>query len=80
MNSEYLSSTAPTTSKTEINYTYEKLDTTLNKLTALQYHIGPQTDKKYPTYLRDDAIIVNNVSNPTSGTVKGSSWNIRGGA
>ncbi|MDQ0199322.1 SH3 domain-containing protein [Neobacillus ginsengisoli] len=80
VHSEYLAIKAPATVKKDINYTYENLNMTLNEMTAIQYHSGPQTDKQYHTYLREDALIVNNPSNPVSGIVKGSGWNIRGGA
>lgn len=40
----------------------------------------PQTDKRYDAFISADALIVNNTTNPTSATVRGtSSWNVRGG-
>ena len=40
---------------------------------------NPQTDTKYTTYIREDALLIQDKSNPTSGVVKGSGWNVRGG-
>ena len=41
---------------------------------------NPQTDQKYTTYIREDALKTNNQTNPTSGVVQGSGWRVRGGA
>ena len=58
----------------------QQYEITLDEMVQAQMKVNPQTDKKYATYIREDALILNNRSNPTMGTVKGSTWNIRGGA
>ena len=66
-------------SNQKINLMYTEYDTTLDELTQIQMKANPQTDTKYTTYIREDALLIQDKSNPTSGVVKGSGWNVRGG-
>ncbi|MFC4322751.1 SH3 domain-containing protein [Litchfieldia salsa] len=58
-----------------INY-----DFSLEQLTNLQMKVNPKTDKKYPAFIREDALVLNNDELPSFGTVNGNSWNVRSGA
>ncbi|MCJ7842283.1 SH3 domain-containing protein [Lederbergia sp. NSJ-179] len=57
---------------------YSKYDLTLDEFVNIQMKANPQTDTKYHTYIREDALAVNSKSNV--GTVQGNGWNVRGGA
>ncbi|WP_299087026.1 SH3 domain-containing protein [uncultured Metabacillus sp.] len=77
---QYLSTTKPyqpNTSNEEVEKISEQYDITLSDLTLAQMAANPQTDKKYNTYIREDALTL---INSTTAKVKGSSWNVRGGA
>ncbi|MBP3039848.1 glucosaminidase domain-containing protein, partial [Bacillaceae bacterium Marseille-Q3522] len=50
----------------------------IDEMVANQLSANPQTDKNYDVYIRSDALILD-PSNPSRGTVDGSSWNVRGG-
>ena len=52
----------------------------LNEVVQLQMKKNPQTDKDYRTYVRADALKVDNEENPTKGIALGAEWNVRGGA
>ena len=60
----------------QVNYS-----NTLSELVQLQFNAGtrPQTDKNYRTYVREDALTVDNEKNPTKGIAKGADWIVRGG-
>jgi mannosyl-glycoprotein endo-beta-N-acetylglucosaminidase len=81
VSSQYLSLTEPYNPSTPNDVDTEKTanyyDITLSELTDIQMAVNPQTDKKYNTYIREDALTINN---STSATVKGAGWNVRGGA
>ncbi|WP_132009436.1 SH3 domain-containing protein [Mesobacillus foraminis] len=68
------------TANRKVNTVYTSYDMTLDEMVKVQLQSNPQTDKKYATYIREDALILNSSTNPTSGVVKGSGWNVRGGA
>ncbi|MCM3570725.1 SH3 domain-containing protein [Neobacillus mesonae] len=80
VSSQYLSDKAPfnpNTASGNIEKLYENYDINLEDMTKLEMAANPQTDKKYDTYIRSDALIL---TSPASGTVNGIGWNIRGGA
>ncbi|WP_052737856.1 SH3 domain-containing protein, partial [Bacillus sp. SA1-12] len=80
VSSQYLTVTKPfnpNTSFDEYEKISEQYDITLNDLTLAQIAVNPQTDKKYNTYIREDALTL---INSTTAKVKGTSWNVRGGA
>ncbi|QNF29477.1 SH3 domain-containing protein [Metabacillus elymi] len=81
VSSQYLSLTEPYNPSTPNDVDAEKItnyyDIPLSELTDIQMAVNPQTDKKYNTYIREDALTINN---STSATVKGAGWNVRGGA
>jgi mannosyl-glycoprotein endo-beta-N-acetylglucosaminidase len=64
-----------TITKSAVNY-----ELSLNDFTNIQMAVKPQTDKKYTTYIREDALVFKNSELPTAGTVNGDVWNVRGGA
>jgi hypothetical protein len=43
-----------------------------------QLTVGNLTDKQYQTYVRSDALQVDNETNPTYGEVVSEDWNVRG--
>ena len=59
------------------SYQYTSYSITLQEMVDKQFSAGAQTDNKYDTYVREDALILNSAK--TSGTANGS-WNVRGGA
>ncbi|MEH7093643.1 SH3 domain-containing protein, partial [Neobacillus vireti] len=80
VSTRYLSETAPfnpntTASSTEV--TYENYNTSLADMVKTEMAANPQTDKKYNTYIREDAL---KVTSSTAAIVNGGSWNVRGGA
>ncbi|MBZ5749811.1 SH3 domain-containing protein, partial [Metabacillus rhizolycopersici] len=80
VSSQYLSTIEPynpSTSDKNDEKTFEQYQISLKDLTDIQMAVKPQTDKKYQTYIREDALVLTSSS---SGTVKGTSWNVRGGA
>ncbi|MFS0638234.1 SH3 domain-containing protein, partial [Mesobacillus foraminis] len=83
VSSQYLSEASQDhldTANRKVNTVYTSYDMTLDEMVKVQLQSNPQTDKKYATYIREDALILNSSTNPTSGVVKGSGWNVRGGA
>ncbi len=58
-------------------YNYTNYTKTLQEMVNIQMTVSPQTDKKYQTFVRQDALSVNNTSNPTSGLVTTSGWRVR---
>ncbi|MDN4075070.1 SH3 domain-containing protein [Fictibacillus terranigra] len=50
---------------------------TLDEMAAIQMKVNPQTDKKYTTFIRKDAL---DLSSSTTGVVDGTGWRVRGGA
>jgi mannosyl-glycoprotein endo-beta-N-acetylglucosaminidase len=80
VSTQYLSTTPPfnpnTTSGT-IDKVIESYDIPLSDLVQKQMAVNPQTDKSYDTYIRADGLTL---TSETSGTVNGSSLNVRGGA
>jgi mannosyl-glycoprotein endo-beta-N-acetylglucosaminidase len=80
VSSQYLSSTEPfdpSQTNSTSDTAYESYGISLSEMVKLQMEADPQTDKKYDTYIRSDALTL---TSPTSGTVKGAGWNVRGGA
>jgi mannosyl-glycoprotein endo-beta-N-acetylglucosaminidase len=79
ISSQYLSTTEPfnpnMTDKT-VEKIYENYNISLDDMVKIEMKVSQQTDKKYDTYLRADALTLNS---PTTGTVTGSVWNLRGG-
>ncbi len=83
VSSQYLSEASQDhldTANRKVNTVYTSYDMTLDEMVKVQLQSNPQTDKKYATYIREDALVINSSTNPTSGVVKGSGWNVRGGA
>lgn len=76
----YLTSTVPDASSQTVSKAYESVAITLKNMDNLEINANPQTDKKYMTYIRSDALVVDNAARPTQGVVFGSNWNVRGGA
>ena len=66
-------STIGSNSETE----YENYNLSLDNMVNIQMAVQPQTDKKYDTFIREDALTL---TGPGSGVVNGNGWNIRGGA
>ena len=80
VSAEYLKSKATVLPSHNINTVYTEYNITVEELTNIQMQANPQTDQKYTTYIREDALKTNSQANPTSGVVQGSSWRVRGGA
>ena len=59
---------------------YMNYNRSLNEVVQLQMTKNPQTDKDYRTYVRADALKVDNEETPTKGIALGAEWNVRGGA
>lgn len=70
----------PYSENRNVSMVYKSYDMTLDELTSIQMQSNPQTDKQYTTYIREDALVLNSVTNPATGTVKGTGWKVRGGA
>ncbi|WP_193224541.1 SH3 domain-containing protein [Bacillus sp. B1-b2] len=80
VSSEYLMEKGNSdSSNATIEKNYTNYDLTLEEMTTIQLNADPQTDKKYDTYIREDAVAFKS-SDPTKGTVLGSGWRLRGGA
>ncbi|MFC4558012.1 PA14 domain-containing protein [Virgibacillus kekensis] len=62
--------------KKEVNYI--PYDLTLEQMTDIQMRVSPQTDKRYPLWIREDGLLENQPSNG-KGTVQGDNWNLRRG-
>ncbi|MDP4103714.1 MAG: SH3 domain-containing protein [Bacillota bacterium] len=80
VSSQYLSSTEPfdpSQTNSSSDTAYESYGVSLSDMVKLQMEADPQTDKNYNTYIRADALTLTSTA---SGTVKGSGWNVRGGA
>ena len=60
-------------------YQYKFYDRTLDEMWQKQLTVGNLTDKQYQTYVRSDALMVNDEANPTSGVVVSEGWAVRGG-
>lgn len=60
--------------------TYTQYNLTLDDMVMIQMAANAQTDNKYRTYIREDALKMDSASKPTVGVVQGSDWNVRGGA
>ena len=60
-------------------YQYEFYDKTLDQMWQKQLTVGNLTDKQYQTYVRSDALRVENEVNPAYGDVVSEGWNVRGG-
>ncbi|KYC62362.1 Bifunctional autolysin Atl [Heyndrickxia coagulans] len=82
VSAEFLASTAPSPAGSTILKNYQSYAITLNDMLNVQLQANPlpQTDKKYSTYIRSDALIVNSKTNPAKGVVIDGTWNVRGGA
>jgi len=83
VSTQYLSSTAislPGSSNSTKKVIYDNYNISIDNLVKIQEAAGAQTDSKYHTYIREDALKLNNPSKPTSGVVQGNGWNVRGGA
>ncbi|WP_400246883.1 SH3 domain-containing protein [Niallia sp. JL1B1071] len=76
---EYLTAKGNGTTNVTINKNYVNYNLTLEDMTNIQLKVNPQTDKKYDTYIREDAIAFK-TSDSTKGTVLGNGWRLRGGA
>jgi beta-N-acetylglucosaminidase/SH3-like domain-containing protein len=80
VSSQFLSKTAPfnpNTTSGNIEKVYENYNISLSEMLKLEIASHPQTDKKYDTFLQADALTL---TNPESGTVNGTGWNVKGGA
>jgi mannosyl-glycoprotein endo-beta-N-acetylglucosaminidase len=75
----YLTSTVNNPSNQSVSKAYQSYAISLNNMGNLELKANPQTDKKYNTYVRSDALVVDNTAKPTKGVVFGSNWNVRGG-
>ncbi len=79
VSTEFLSTKGNGTSNATINKNYVNYSLTLDEMTNIQLSVNPQTDKKYDTYIREDAIAFK-TADSTKGTVLGNGWRLRGGA
>ncbi|MGE8203777.1 SH3 domain-containing protein [Heyndrickxia sp. NPDC080065] len=61
-------------------YNYNQYNLSLDKMVQIQTAANAQTDNKYRTYIREDALTLDSLTKPTKGTVNGTGWNVRGGA
>ncbi|WP_338470731.1 SH3 domain-containing protein [Niallia sp. XMNu-256] len=77
---QYLTSKPANLPSQNVNKVYTEYDLTLEESTNIQMKANPQTDQNYAVYIREDALNVNSLTNPTSGVVEGSGWRVRGGA
>ncbi|PEJ32970.1 mannosyl-glycoprotein endo-beta-N-acetylglucosamidase [Peribacillus butanolivorans] len=80
VSSQYLSAKAPESpgiSNGTIIRVDKEYNLTMDKMVEIQMAVNGQTDKKYKTYIREDGLTL---INSTKGTVKGTSWRVRGGA
>ncbi|WP_445488675.1 SH3 domain-containing protein [Niallia sp. 03133] len=69
----------PPASNGLVHTNYQKYGITLDEMTGIQMDANPQTDKKYNTYIREDALVFK-TADSTKGTVLGNGWRLRGGA
>jgi beta-N-acetylglucosaminidase len=60
-------------------YEYSTYPWTLDQIFEIQWALSPQTDKRYDTYVRSDAFLIDDPQNPTMGITEGSGWRVRGG-
>ncbi len=79
VSTEYLTAKDNGSTNVTINKSYVNYNLTLEDMTNIQLKVNPQTDTKYDTYIREDAIVFK-TSDSTKGTVLGSGWRLRGGA
>jgi mannosyl-glycoprotein endo-beta-N-acetylglucosaminidase len=79
VSTEYLSTKGNGSANATINKNYVNYNLTLEEMTNIQLSVNPQTDKKYDTYIREDAIAFK-TADSTKGTVIGNGWRLRGGA
>ncbi|HEO8422137.1 MAG: SH3 domain-containing protein [Niallia sp.] len=79
VSTEYLAAKGNGSTNVTINKNYVNYNLTLEEMTDIQLKVNPQTDKKYDTYIREDAIAFK-TSDSTKGTVLGNGWRLRGGA
>ena len=80
VSSQYLSTISPKDKTQSDSKSYQSYSITLNNMKDLELKVNPQTDKKYTTFIRSDALVVDDSTGPTKGVVFGSGWNVRGGA
>ena len=73
VSAEYLKSKATVLPSYNINTVYTEYNITVEELTNIQMQANPQTDQKYTTYIREDALKTNSQTNLTSEVVQGSS-------
>ncbi|WP_312096273.1 SH3 domain-containing protein [Niallia sp.] len=79
VSTEYLSAKGNGTTNATINKSYVNYNLTIEDMTDIQLSVNPQTDKKYDTYIREDAIAFK-TADSTKATVLGNGWRLRGGA
>lgn len=77
---QFLTSSLNNSNVDSVSKTFSSYSISLKDMESLELAVTPQTDHHYNTYIRSDALVVDNKTNPTKGVVFGSSWNIRGGA
>ncbi|WP_413304948.1 SH3 domain-containing protein [Bacillus sp. 1P10SD] len=80
VSSQYLSTTEPFNPNTTggtIEKIYQSYNISLTDMVKMQMASSPQTDKKYSTFIREDALTLIDTA---TGIVTGTGWNVRGGA
>lgn len=60
-----------------INTTHTNYNLTLDRMIDIQYASVPQTDKRYPLWIREDAFEKGSISNNQGIISKGANWNLR---
>ncbi|GIN57056.1 beta-N-acetylglucosaminidase [Lederbergia ruris] len=76
VSTQYLTSEIKVPEGQQKETVYSQYDFTIDEFVDIQMKANPQTDTKYNTYIREDALSVKS----NVGTVKGNGWNVRGGA
>ncbi|WP_242698568.1 SH3 domain-containing protein, partial [Bacillus sp. SD088] len=76
VSTQYLTSEIKVPEGQQKETVYSQYDYTIDEFVDIQMKANPQTDSKYDTYIREDALSVKS----NVGTVQGSGWNVRGGA
>ncbi|MBD8028604.1 glucosaminidase domain-containing protein [Ureibacillus sp. Re31] len=61
-----------------IKNTYVNYDITLDQMANIQMKATPQTDKRYPLWVRSDAFVSNSIKDG-KGIIKDETWNLRRG-
>lgn len=60
-----------------VDKTYTNYNLTFSKMTDIQSVVAPQTDKRYPLWIREDGFEKGSISNNQGTIAKGANWNLR---